>query len=344
MLEINPQTCDYDLPLELIAQTPLSERTQARLMVLDRKSQTIRHHLFFELKNFLKAGDVLVLNEARVSRFKVVGKKKTGGRVEVIFISPTEDSQIWKALVRPLMKEGSEFLMGKNRTLTLKGRTKEGENLLALKGGHWDELIKEQGTLPLPPYIKRKDSDPLHELDQVQYQTVYASREGSLAAPTAGLHFSESLLTDLKNKGVQILKVLLHVGWGTFKPISQGLDQHDMLPERFEVRKETIQELIKSRDEGKRLIAVGTTATRVLESLTGLSGQEDLKQETRLFIKPGFKFNWVKGLITNFHVPRSTPISLAAAFAGLDFLEKAYQEAVQEKYRFYSYGDAMLVL
>jgi len=203
--------------------------------------------------------------------------------------------------------------------------------------------MKEKGALPLPPYIKRDEKDPRAKIDYEAYQTVYSEQEGSLAAPTAGLHFTTELLKRLKDKGVEIVKVVLHVGWGTFKPISKSIDTHTMLPETYSISKETVKILKKAKRENRHICAVGTTSTRVLESLPDDVPEQDTKGSTNLFIRPGHSFRWVSCLITNFHVPRSTPLSLAAAFLGWEKLEVAYGEALSHDYRFFSYGDAMLI-
>lgn len=336
---IDPETLDFDLPADRIAQTPAPERDQARLFVLERSSGNISHRRFFELADHLNPGDVLVLNKAKVSKAKLTGKKSTGGKVEVIFLERLNGGNEWKALVRPLVKDGTEFEVGTHLKVAVKGRLESGEYALQIKQGDVQTALTAEGRLPLPPYIKRAPDDPLTALDEREYQTIYASNEGSVAAPTAGLHFSEKLLTQLKAKGVQVVEILLHVGWGTFKPIVDTVASHRMLGEKYEVSPEAMKELTSAKKEKRRIVAVGTTCTRTLESLDGAA----LKGETSLFIRPGFEFKWVDALITNFHVPRSTPVSLTAAFAGLANLERAYEAAIAGNYRFYSYGDAMLI-
>lgn len=343
MVTIDPQTLDFNLPDELIAQEPLVARDQARLMVLDRKTTEIVHKRFADLTEFLVPGDVLVLNRARVSPAKFWARKSTGGRVDVIFIKETEEPGVWKALLRPFQKEGVTLNFDENASAVLVGRTPIGENLLKCNFSPL-ELMDKKGVLPLPPYIDRDENDPRLKTDAENYQTVFATVPGSIAAPTAGLHFTQDLLDQLRAKGVIIREVLLNVGWGTFRPISDGVEKHKMLEESFEVPPLVYQELQKAKKENRRIIAVGTTVTRALESLSLSEPGPFYRGNTSLFIKPGFVFKWVSVLITNFHVPRSTPVSLTAAFAGLSKIEQAYGEAIREKYRFFSYGDAMMIL
>ncbi len=337
MFKIDPATLDFELPEHLIAQTPPAERDQARLLVLHRKTGQIEHRLFSDLRSYLVPGDVLVLNNAKVSRAKLMGRKPSGGKVEAIFVEKTGDDE-WRALVRPLLKEGTVFHVGSGAPVTVAGRFPSGEYRLATNGANIELILEKEGKLPLPPYIKREENDPRHFADQSTYQTVYASATGSVAAPTAGLHFSDRLLAALKSNGILIAEVLLHVGWGTFRPIADTVDQHEMLAEKFEIPAASLAAIEAAKREKRRIISVGTTSTRSLESLPLTSG------ETKLFIKPGFQFKQVDALITNLHVPRSTPVSLTAAFAGFENLERCYAEAIEQNYNFYSYGDAMLIL
>jgi len=341
---IDPVNLDFELPADLIAQEPLAERDQARLMVVNRSSGSIDGKKFSDLTQFLAAGDVLVLNRAKVSPAKLVGRKETGGRVEMICIGPSSDPFLWRSLIRPELRVGTEFVLRNGVHVKLEARAQNGENLVRFLDGDPATSMEQEGRLPLPPYIKRQDEDARTAEDGANYQTVYASVPGSLAAPTAGLHFTTALLSHLRAQGVKILEIVLQVGWGTFKPIKGDFRAHMMLPEKYEVDRQTYDELVDARRSNRRIFAVGTTVTRVLESLNDQEPPDRLKGETQLFIRPGFSFQWLSGLITNFHVPRSTPISLTAAFLGMDRLEDAYRRAIQEKYRFYSYGDAMLIL
>lgn len=344
IFRIHPATLDFELPEELIAQEPTPQRDQARLLVLNKKVGSIEHRVFADLVDYLQAGDVLVINRARVNTSKVEAKKTTGGRVEIVFLEKTSALDTWKALVRPLLKEGTEILFSTGERAIQAGRAEEGENLIRFLSGSADEVMKKDGRVPLPPYIKRTPADPRRRSDEENYQTVYASEPGSVAAPTAGLHFSEGLLARLKAKGVLIAPLLLNVGWGTFRPITGDVAAHRMLPETFSMPIETYREIEKAKKENRRVITVGTTSTRVVESVPENAVAENLQGATNLFITPGFSFRWIQGLITNLHVPKSTPVSLTAAFAGLSLLEKAYHQAIENKYRFFSYGDAMLVL
>ncbi|MCB4756225.1 MAG: tRNA preQ1(34) S-adenosylmethionine ribosyltransferase-isomerase QueA [Elusimicrobia bacterium] len=343
-LFINSETLDYTLPEDLIAQEPLPQRDKARLLVYDRTSKEISHRQFSDLLDTLKPHDALVLNKTKVLRAKFYGQKTTGGHVEVVFISPTEKPNLWRALVRPALRPGTVILLGNGLRTHLVEKNAIGENLLACEG--WDpaNLMDSEGSVPLPPYIKRNREDSRHGDDAESYQTVYASVPGSIAAPTAGLHFTPELLQRILDSGVSVYEVVLHVGWGTFRPIAKSVSEHTMLPENYEISEDVYRGLIKTREEGGRIFSVGTTTTRVLESLTVSGDRPVLKGETTLFIKPGFQFHWISGLITNLHVPRSTPMALTAAFSGLDNLSRCYQEAIRENYRFFSYGDAMLIL
>lgn len=344
MAALNPKDLGFPLPEELIAQEPLSKRDQARLLVVNRKTGELKHKHFYDLTDLLVPGDVLILNRARVNAAKFWARKSTGGRVDVIFIKETEDPAIWKTLLRPYQKEGTVLKFGDKETATLVGRTEVGENLLRCENFSPLELMDKKGVVPLPPYIERTENDPRLTTDNKEYQTVFASTPGSIAAPTAGLHFTTELLERLRKKGVVIKEILLNVGWGTFRPVSGDIEKHVMLEESFEVPPLVYQEMKNAKKEGRRLIAVGTTVTRALESLALNEPGPFYRGNTSLFIKPGYVFKWISALITNLHVPRSTPIALTAAFAGLSHLEKAYEEAIREKYRFFSYGDAMMVV
>lgn len=334
---IQPDTLDFELPENLIAQTPEKKRDHARLMVLNRAADTIEHRRFSDLIDYLRAGDVLVVNKARVNKAKLIGKKATGGRVEAIFVRPKADGK-WVALMRPLLKDGVAVQFENGLSAVVAGREENGEYRLDCNGADVATVLEKHGTVPLPPYIERKNGNAGHD-DESDYQTVYATALGSIAAPTAGLHFTTELLDAIRAKGVRVVEILLNVGWGTFRPIADRVDDHKMLAESYEVSPAAFEEISNAKKEKRRVVAVGTTSTRTLESLDkGLTG------DTNLFIKPGFKFKYVDALVTNLHVPRSTPVSLTAAFAGFNLLERAYAEAIAKEYRFFSYGDAMLVL
>lgn len=335
---------DYHLPPELIAQRPVEPRDASRLLVLHRNSGRLEHRRFYELPLYLKPGDVLVLNDTRVIPARLWGKKaKTGGQVEVFLLKPL-GGDCWEALVRPgrRVPPGTELIFGggKLRAKVLE-RTPQGGRLVEFEyEGKWEEVIERLGEVPLPPYIKEKLPDP------ERYQTVYASKPGSVAAPTAGLHFTPRLLKELEEKGIKIVYILLHVGLGTFRPVREEVvEKHKMHAEYFRVDEGAARTINEARRQGGRVIAVGTTVVRTLETVATPEG--DIKPGeglTELFIYPGYRFKAVEGLITNFHLPRSTLLMLVCAFAGREKILEAYQVAIKERYRFYSFGDAMLIL
>lgn len=337
-LQIHPETLEFGFPEELIAQEALQKRDEAKLLVIRRATREIFHRHFYDIADYLKVGDVLVLNKARVSLARVRGRKATGGRADIIFLEPTADVKIWKALVRPSMKIGTVVRFEEAGEVVLIGRTETGENLLRCNKGSVEQIMQIKGEVPLPPYIKREENDVRSMRDKNDYQTVYAAVPGSVAAPTAGLHFTTELLAKLAAQGVIIKEIILHVGWGTFRPVSKNIAEHKMMEERFEIPADAAVEIEKAKKENRGIIAVGTTATRALESWPAKTSSTDI------FIKPGHEFRWLSGLVTNFHLPHSTPLALTAAFAGLPLLEQAYAEAIAARYRFFSYGDAMLIL
>lgn len=343
MLHIDPATLDYPLPENLIAQEPLEQRDAAKLLVLDRSDGRIEHKRFTDLLYYLAPGDVVVLNTAKVDRSRVFAKKKSGGRVELLFLGKTNTPGVWRTLLRPSVKVGTEIVVGEGGAAVVVGRSPEGELLVECAFDPL-EVLEESGALPLPPYIKRKAGDVRSLKDAEYYQTVYASAPGSVAAPTAGLHFTADMLSQLKRHGTILVEIVLHVGWGTFRPIAESIKSHVMLEEKFEISAPAMREIVSARADRRRIVAVGTTATRALESLPDDQKPEAFAGGTQLFIRPGFSFRWVGGLVTNLHVPRSTPIALTAAFAGLANIEQCYDAAIRENYRFFSYGDAMLIL
>lgn len=343
MLRIDPHSLDFALPDELIAQEALEKRDQARLLVLHRDTGAIEHKRFADIIGFLAPGDVLVINKAKVDPARMLGKKKSGGKVELLFLGETKEKNVWRALARPPLKADTNIILGTRFKAKIVGRSADGEHLVKCA---FDprEAMSEVGKVPLPPYIKRAPSDLRSTKDAEYYQTVYASAPGSVAAPTAGLHFTLELLGELKRHGTIIAEMVLNVGWGTFRPIADSVENHQMLAEHYQIPAATMRELISAHDDRRRIIAVGTTATRALESLPDHPKAAAHSADTNLFIRPGFPFRWVGGLVTNLHVPRSTPVSLTAAFAGLENLERAYDAAIKERYRFYSYGDAMMIV
>ena len=335
---------DYELPEELIAQTPIKKRDESRLMVLNRKEQTIEHKIFKDIIDYLKPGDVLVRNNTKVIPARLYGKKETGAKVEFLLLNNIE-GDIWESIVRPGNKlhVGTKVIFGDGIL--------EAEILEIMPGGTrkvefkydgiFNEILDKIGLMPLPPYIH----ESLKEKDR--YQTVYAKYDGSAAAPTAGLHFTPELLEKIQEKGVEIANVTLHVGIGTFRPVKEDtVEAHKMHSEHFYIKQEDVDKINKAKQEGRRVIAVGTTSCRVLESIadenTGMV--KTIEDDTEIFIYPGYKFKCIDGLITNFHLPQSTLLMLVSALAGKEYIMKAYKEAVKEKYRFFSFGDAMLII
>jgi S-adenosylmethionine:tRNA ribosyltransferase-isomerase len=333
----------YELPPELIAQYPLTERASSRLLVLDRKSETVEHRKFFELGEYLEAGDVLVVNDTKVFKARLFGRKESGGRVEVLLIRRV-GGDLWEAMIDKSrrVQEGARIAFDRDSFLTVE--KKERTRIQVRFNRPAETVIKEFGVMPLPHYIRRSAEDK----DIATYQTVYAKNEGSIAAPTAGLHFTSTVLDNLMKRGVEVAKITLHVGPGTFKPIRvQNVENHEMEAEFFEIT-DGAAGLI---NRVPRVVAVGTTVTRTLEyAARNRSGADDrikLAASTGwadIFIYPGFEFRVVGKLVTNFHLPGSTPLMLVCALAGRELIFKAYKEAIREKYRFYSYGDAMLIV
>ncbi len=333
---------DYFLPPELIAQTPAAARDGSRLMTLDATRKTITHGHFYDLPEFLREGDALIFNDTRVIPARLMGKKdKTGGRAEV-FLLRRLDSCRWETLVKPGKKlgEGAKIVFGEELSCTVEARTDFGGRVVKFSyDGIFEEILDRLGKIPLPPYIHEELAD------RERYQTVYSREKGSAAAPTAGLHFTEELLAKLKNQGVNLGFVTLHVGLGTFRPVNvETVEDHVMHGEWFSLPEETARLINDTKAAGKRVVAVGTTTVRTLETaaakeypLKGASGV------TNIFIYPGFNYKVVDALVTNFHLPKSTLIMLVSAFAGREFVLEAYKEAVREKYRFFSFGDAMFL-
>ncbi len=330
---------DYELPENLIAQEPASPRDSSRLMVIHRKTGEIEHRIFREIVEYLISGDLLVVNVTKVIPARLVGKKTTGASVE-IFLLEKVGKGIWKCMVRPgsKLKPGVVVVLKNGLTAKIVERCKDGTRIVEFNTKD-DYEIFSVGKTPLPPYIKREDIDPN------RYQTVYSKEEGSVAAPTAGLHFTEELIEKIKNKGVKFAEVVLHVGVGTFRPVKvEEIEKHEMHEEFYRVPKDTVELIEETRKKGGRIIAVGTTVVRTLETIARLPKQTEYTGKTDLFIYPPFEFKLVDALITNFHLPRSTLLMLVSAFAGLDLIKKAYKIAVEKKYRFYSFGDACFII
>ena len=334
----------YDLAPDRIAQEPVTPRDHSKLMVLDRREGQIAHHQFHEIADYLRPGDVLVTNATKVFPARLRGRKKTGGKVEVLLVAP--QGGLWKALVRGTAR-ASDLVFPEGLEARMVERSKEGEWSLSFSGNHLREYLDRHGEMPLPPYIKRPARRPA-DLDR--YQTVYAQSEGAVAAPTAGFHFTPELLEALKAKGVLVQSIVLHVGWGTFRPVrTESVEQHAMLPETYEVTPAAAEEINKARKERRRIVAVGTTAVRTLETICDAEGTFHSGQgQASLYIYPGYRFKAVDALVTNFHLSDSTPLLLACAFYGYQSdqpfsLRAAYDEAIRSGYRFYSYGDAMFI-
>jgi S-adenosylmethionine:tRNA ribosyltransferase-isomerase len=334
---------DYPLPAGLIAQRPLEQRGSSRLMVLRRDTGAISNRGFADILGFFRPGDLLVLNDTKVIPARITGSKPTGGRVEVLLVERVEGEgggEAWSCLVKP-GKGINKILFDHGIEAEVVGSGPEGLFTLSFKGLNNVGPAERLGAVPLPPYIKREPD----QLDLKRYQTVFAEKDGAVAAPTAGLHFTRGLLDDIKGSGVEVLYITLHVGPGTFLPVrTRMVEEHRLLPESYTIRTGVYEKILNAKKENRRVVAVGTTTTRALEA-AALSGFETpkLSGRTGIFMYPGFEFKVVDALLTNFHLPCSTLIMLVAAFAGRDHIMKAYQEAVREKYRFYSYGDAMFI-
>ena len=333
---------NYELPEELIAQTPLQKRDESRLMVLDRNNQTIEHKIFKDIIDYLEPGDCLVRNNTKVIPARIYGKKETGANVEFLLLNNIE-GDIWESIVRPGNKlhVGTKVIFGDGLLKAevieiMPGGTRK---VKFTYDGIFNEILDQIGLMPLPPYIHEE----LKEKDR--YQTVYAKYKGSAAAPTAGLHFTEELLNKIQDKGIEIANVTLHGGIGTFRPVKEDtVEKHQMHSEHFYIKQEDADKINKAKANGKRVIAVGTTSCRVLETVADENGHvEPTEGDTQIFIYPGYTFKILDGLITNFHLPQSTLLMLVSALAGKDYIMKAYEEAVKKKYRFFSFGDAMFI-
>ena len=335
---------DFNLPASLIAQYPSSQRGDSRLMVIDRRSGEIQHRDFQDLGDYLRPGDLVVMNNTRVLPARLFGKKETGGKCELLLIpSRNGPREEWEALIKDARKirPGTRIQFGEGFSgviLEVKGGKVK---IRFTAGGEVMDLLQKFGHTPLPPYIRRPDEPQ----DRERYQTILAEKDGSIAAPTAGLHFTHGLLQSIQDRGVHLGRITLHVGIGTFAPVRiQEIEDHTMEPEWVEIPNKVAQTIEETKNTGGRLIAVGTTTTRALESAADSQGAVQPGQHlARLFIYPGYCFRIIDALITNFHLPKSTLIMLVSALVGRDVLMKAYQEAIVKKYRFYSYGDAMLI-
>ena len=341
---MNVKDYDYDLPEELIAQDPLEDRSSSRLMVLDRQTGDVEHRHFTDILEYLHPGDCLVINNTKVIPARLFGvKEDTQAKIEVLLLKRKEND-IWETLVKPgkKAKPGTKLVFGDGLlTAEVVDVVEEGNRLIQFHyDGIFEEILDQLGQMPLPPYIT-------HQLkDKNRYQTVYAKNDGSAAAPTAGLHFTKELLEQVKAKGVNIAHVTLHVGLGTFRPVKvDDVEQHHMHSEFYQVDEEAAEKINRAKDSGHRVICVGTTSCRTIESVADETGHlKPTSGWTEIFIYPGYKFKILDGLITNFHLPESTLIMLVSALAGREHVLAAYEEAVQERYRFFSFGDAMLIV
>jgi S-adenosylmethionine:tRNA ribosyltransferase-isomerase len=343
---------NYHLPMDLIAQEPLPIRSESRLLVLDRQTGRLIDSKFNQIGHFLHPSDCLVLNDTKVLPARFFAQRATGGKLEGLFLSQSEPG-VWEVM----LKNASRIKI--HETLFIKDKTKidfcSAEVLEKAQAGKCrlqfdvevdaETILEKIGFPPLPPYIKRDDDLAVAEADRLYYQTVYAQKSGAVAAPTAGLHFTTELIEQLKQQGILFAHVTLHVGTGTFKPISaDSIEEHKIHEEWFSIDKDNVKLINRTKDKGGRIIAVGTTTTRVLETVAIGSKVKAFTGSTELFIKPGYKFKVTDAMITNFHLPKSTLLALVAAFAGLDRILAAYRHAIEHHYRFYSYGDAMLIL
>lgn len=334
---------DYNLPANYIAQEPLAVRDKSKLMVLERISGRIQHVRFHQLVDFLEPGDLLVLNNSKVIPVRLYGtKKNTGGKIEALLIKPLSDMQ-WMALLKPgrRIHEGNRIIFSPQLEGEVIGKDeKEGVYLINMHAeGDFHSILRKTGKIPTPPYIKKE------LIKSSFYQTIFASLEGSIAAPTAGFHFTHSLLKAIENKGIKIIYLTLHIGRGTFEKIKvDQVEDHKMKSELFIITSENARIINQAIKKNSRIIGVGTSVTRALESAVHQQQVKEGTCRTDLFIYPGYQFRVIKALITNFHLPRSTPLMLASAFAGKDFLLHAYQDAIHNQYRFYSFGDAMFII
>ncbi len=333
---------NYDLPEELIAQVPIKNRDESRLMVLDKKNQTIEDKIFRDIIDYLEPGDCLVRNNTKVIPARLYGKKTTGANVEFVLIKNIE-GDVWEAMVRPGNKlhEGAKVVFGDGLLQAeILGLLEDGTRKVKFTyDGIFNEILDQIGLMPLPPYIH----ESLKENDR--YQTVYAKYEGSAAAPTAGLHFTPELLEKIREKGVEIANVTLHVGIGTFRPVKEkNIEEHHMHTEHYYIKQEDADKINKAKLSGHRVICVGTTSCRTLETVADENGLvRECEGDTGIYIYPGYKFKCLDALITNFHLPESTLLMLVSALAGKDYVMSAYKHAVEEKYKFFSFGDAMFI-
>ncbi|MDR1784357.1 MAG: tRNA preQ1(34) S-adenosylmethionine ribosyltransferase-isomerase QueA [Endomicrobium sp.] len=345
----------YEIPKKLIAQKPIKNRQDSRLFIVNKKTKKFYHKKFSDIIEYFNAGDCIVINTTKVIPSRLFGKKNSGGKVELLFLNPCQKNEKYKVLIKPSIGIGKKIYFENNYECEVISKTEFGESTVKFNKLKVLEFLEKHGIMPLPPYIKRKNglAHKLSDFDKQRYQTIYAKNLGAIAAPTAGLHFTENIIKDLKKKNVNIATLTLHVGWGTFKPITTlKLDNHNMLPEKFFIDKTNAKIINLAINNNKRIISVGTTSARALESAVNerfllKNGKVFIKEysgETSIFIHPGYKFRIINALITNFHLPKSTPLMMVSAFSSRETILKAYKEAIKKKYRFFSYGDSMLIL
>jgi S-adenosylmethionine:tRNA ribosyltransferase-isomerase len=337
---------DYVLPEELIAQNPLEKRENSRMLAVNRLEKTFSDDNFYKLPQYLKKGDILVLNNTKVFPARIFGTSETGAKVEIFLVRELEN-QTWETLAKPArrLKIGKKITFDENLAAEVLDRTVENRIVVKFESnGNFNEILERIGNVPLPPYIKRGDG--ISDVDKSRYQTVFAKQRGAIAAPTAGLHFTPEILAEIENLGVEIAEITLHVGYGTFEPVRvTDLSEHKVMAESGEISVETAQIINRAKNENRRIIAVGTTTTRALESAAEENGKVAAGNFTaHLTITPGYKFKIINGLLTNFHLPQSSLLVLVSTFAGYSLTMDAYRHAVTSGYRFYSYGDCMLIL
>lgn len=345
--ELDLSSYKYEFPANLVAQKPADKRDEARLLVLDRKSGAFKHKKFLDIIEFIEPGDCLVINETRVLPSRFFGKKATGGKVEVLALAPFEkesSSGAIEALLKPKLKQGEKIYFPDSSYALVEETKDSGPSVLEISGTTLINLVKAYGKMPLPPYIKRARVDEADVTDNEDYQTIYARQDGSIAAPTAGLHFTQELLDKVASRGINVARIILHVGWGTFRSIKDNdITVHRMLPEFYSISEEAAGIVNETKAKKKRVIAVGTTSTRALEASFTDFPIKPASGQASIFIYPGFKFNVIDGLITNFHLPCSTPLLLTSAFSSRETILGAYAEAIRQEYRLFSYGDAMFI-
>ena len=346
---------DYNLPEELIAQMPADKRDNSRMMVLNRKDRTISHKHFYDIVDLIEPNTLLVMNNTKVLPARLIGHKDTGAKIEVFLLKQNskmqDEHENWEVLIKPSKRVKPDTIIKISDELSvraIKRLEENGEWLVELifKGDNVLDVLHRNGNIPLPPYIERKiPNEDLKKLDFERYQTVYAKDEGSVAAPTAGLHFTKEILKKLENKGVELAYVTLNVGLGTFRPVQcENVENHKMHSETFEISEKAAEQINRAKAEGKKIVAVGTTTVRTLETAYKKFGCiKACHDHSELFIYPPYKFKVIDNLITNFHLPKSTLLMLVSALAGKDFIFEAYKEAIENKYRFFSYGDCMYI-